>query len=158
MRQLMKQQAGQMKAGESKEESSEKEPGDKVGKTFNYESITPDLNELKNLNISGSIFSASSDVRTLSNAIRKTRSVMKRMDKLSISQQAAQNVEPKVSALKNILTPAVTNKLGTGKQQSLLGSVSAASLTGAEPIGFMIILEILGRSLPPSPPYWKHLS
>lgn len=139
MRQLMKQ------SKDGKQGGALKEVGDIVGKTFNYKSISSDLDELKNLNISGSPLSATSDVQTLSNAIRTLRSVIKRMNRLSISQRGAQNVDSKISALNNLLSPAVTTQLGVGKQQSLLGSVSAASLTGVEPIGGLVVLEIIGE-------------
>ncbi len=141
MRQSIKQQAEKSKTGASKEGSIETESKDKVDKSLNHESILSDLKELRNLKISGSKSSVPSDAKTLSRGIRKMHAVVNRMGTFNIPKQSAQNIQSKVSELGNKLA-LPTIPIGLAKEGQ---RVSVASFTGAEPVGVMLVLEILGE-------------
>jgi hypothetical protein len=139
-RRLMKQQADKTEGG-----PNGGGPGDGGGKTFDPNSIKSDLNQVKSLNISGTALSVASDAQQLFGAIKTLRSVTQRTDKLSVSPQSAQNIASKVSALNNGLATAAESQPKLKAQQSMLAGVSAATLTGAEPVGLAVILEILAE-------------
>lgn len=139
---IMRQLKRQPNSGIQVEDSNQNEPKDTVP---NDESIKSDLNKLKSLKISGSTSGAAADVQTLSQAIGTTFSVIKRMGRTSGFQQGVQELTARVSALRNVLGSTEAVQLGTANER--LAGVSAASFTGTEPIGWLVVLEILGEIL-----------